>query len=185
MHYRPVCGVTTVEWSPDSLCLAMGATFGGFHLLRAENVMPGAPVVTAWRWQTGDTVHVGCLLCRGWSEVKSEALGNEIDCPKCGKRLKLNPFTINADWGQVEVAWRLPVVTAWRWPIPRWKLWRRRQYETRFGCPLCQTWSELPSGALGKEIDCPKCGKRLKLNPFTVEADWRQVAKAWHGGREW
>jgi hypothetical protein len=32
---------------------------------------------------------------------------------------------------------------------------------------------------LGKEIDCPKCAERLKLNPFTINADWRPIARAW------
>ena len=39
-------------------------------------------------------------------------------------------------------------------------------------------------GALGAELPCPKCSKPLKLNPFTINADWRPIARAWQGGNE-
>jgi len=51
--------------------------------------------------------------------------------------------------------------------------------ELAFACPLCRTWSEIPASAFGTELPCPHCGKPIKLNPFTINADWRQVAKAW------
>jgi len=49
------------------------------------------------------------------------------------------------------------------------------------GCPLCRVWSEALESALGSELPCPNCGKGVKLNPFTITADWRPVAKAWRG----
>jgi hypothetical protein len=49
------------------------------------------------------------------------------------------------------------------------------------GCPLCREWSEVEPEAVGKEMGCPQCAGRLKLNPFTLKADWRPVAKAWKG----
>jgi WD40 repeat protein len=48
-----------------------------------------------------------------------------------------------------------------------------------FGCPHCRTWSEILQPALGSEISCPNCGKPVKLNPFTIEGDWKLIAKAW------
>jgi hypothetical protein len=51
--------------------------------------------------------------------------------------------------------------------------------EYAFGCPLCHTWSEVPQSALGSEIPCPNCGKPIWLNPFTIEGDWKPIAKAW------
>jgi WD40 repeat protein len=48
-----------------------------------------------------------------------------------------------------------------------------------FGCPFCCTWSRLPESALGIELPCPNCGQLIKLNPFTINADWQPVAKAW------
>ncbi len=75
-----------------------------------------------------------------------------------------------------------PIATAWHPPYsPRWQFWRRN---TAFGCPLCRTWSEIPASALGIEIPCPHCGKPIRLNPFTINADWRKVAKAWRGGKK-
>lgn len=45
-------------------------------------------------------------------------------------------------------------------------------------CPLCQVWSEVSPSALGKELDCPHCGGRLRVNPFTINADWRPMTEA-------
>ncbi len=28
-------------------------------------------------------------------------------------------------------------------------------------------------------MPCPSCGGELKINPFTIDADWRPVAAAW------
>jgi hypothetical protein len=39
--------------------------------------------------------------------------------------------------------------------------------------------SEVPASALGAVIACPHCGGRVKLNPFTINADWRPIAAAW------
>jgi hypothetical protein len=63
-----------------------------------------------------------------------------------------------------------PVLTAWH---------DDRGYA--FGCthPNCRTWSEIPQSALGKEIACQHCGKPVKLNPFTIQGDWRPIARAW------
>jgi hypothetical protein len=64
-----------------------------------------------------------------------------------------------------------PILTAWHSP---------EQGDDAFGCTHCCTWSEIPPSALGTELPCPHCGKTVnKLNPFTVEADWRPVAAAW------
>lgn len=49
------------------------------------------------------------------------------------------------------------------------------------GCPLCREWSEVTPEDVGREVRCPKCGGALKLNPFTIGADWRPIAKAWRG----
>ena len=51
------------------------------------------------------------------------------------------------------------------------------------GCPLCREWSEIPPDQLDQVIDCPKCEGALKVNPFTLDADWRPVAAAWRGDR--
>lgn len=60
--------------------------------------------------------------------------------------------------------------------------WRAPSDNTyAFGCILCRVWSEVPESTLGAELPCPNCGKPIKLNPFTIEADWRPVAKAWRG----
>jgi WD40 repeat protein len=71
-----------------------------------------------------------------------------------------------------------PVLTAWY--FSSWLLfWKRTSFA--FGCSHCRTWSEIPKSALGTEIACPHCGKPVRLNPFTIQGDWRPVAKAWKG----
>jgi WD40 repeat protein len=66
-----------------------------------------------------------------------------------------------------------PILTPWCSPLDR---------TFAFGCPLCRAWSEVPDSALGAELPCPHCGNPVKLNPFTIEADWRPVAEAWRPG---
>jgi WD40 repeat protein len=73
-----------------------------------------------------------------------------------------------------------PVVTAWR-PRPQSFFRRRNEANPAIGCLLCREWSELSSLRLGTEIECAGCGSRLRVNPFTIDADWRPVAKAWRG----
>lgn len=47
----------------------------------------------------------------------------------------------------------------------------------RLWLPVFQVWSQISH--LGNELSCPNCGKPVKLNPFTINADWRPIAKAW------
>jgi len=65
------------------------------------------------------------------------------------------------------------VITAWVSPVDQ---------SHAAGCPLCRIWSEIPATALGTEIECPQCKGPLKINPFTINLDWRPVAGAWRGG---
>ena len=75
-----------------------------------------------------------------------------------------------------------PLVTVWSEPVRR-GLFRRRPAGEKFavGCPLCRVWSDVPASALGTELPCPNCSRRLKLNPFTIDGDWRPIAAAWRG----
>ena len=47
----------------------------------------------------------GCPHCHAWSEIPETSLGNEIPCPRCSTRIKLNPFFLEADWRPVAAAW--------------------------------------------------------------------------------
>jgi hypothetical protein len=67
-----------------------------------------------------------------------------------------------------------PILTAWR-SSSRLSLGK----SASFGCSHCRRWSKVPETALGTEIPCPHCGKPAKLNPFTIEGDWRPISKAW------
>ena len=48
-----------------------------------------------------------------------------------------------------------------------------------FRCPSCGVWSEISFLDLGKETECPNCKNTVILNKFTINADWKQVAKSW------
>jgi len=69
------------------------------------NHYPGPHILTAWHDPDGDTHAFGCTHCRKWTEIPASALGTEMPCPKCGKRVKLNPFVIEGDWREIEKAW--------------------------------------------------------------------------------
>jgi hypothetical protein len=71
------------------------------------------------------------------------------------------------------------LVTAWQHTPRRWIPWRRVLSSWHFGCPLCRVWSEVTASALGAVIPCPHCAESVKLNPFTINADWRPIAAAW------
>jgi WD40 repeat protein len=68
-----------------------------------------------------------------------------------------------------------PAVTAWQYA---------KEEAPAFGCPFCRTWSQISTSTLGAELPCPECGKTIRLNPLTIIADWRPVARAWRGGRD-
>ena len=73
------------------------------------------------------------------------------------------------------------VVTAWEYNRRRGLPWLKADVDYHFGCSHCRSWSEVPASALGSVIQCPRCRGIIKLNPFTINADWRPIAKAWHG----
>ena len=85
--------------------LAAGDRAGNVYLMRLENVESGPDVLTAWRSPVDGATACGCPGCRLWSEVPPSALGTEIPCPHCGEPVKLNPFTIDADWRPIASAW--------------------------------------------------------------------------------
>ena len=98
-------------WSPKGGDLAVGDSLGRLFILRLQNFSFGPVLVTPWRhkphrWIPWRRVHFGCPLCRVWSEVAASALGAVTACPHCGESVKLNPFTINADWRPIAASWK-------------------------------------------------------------------------------
>ena len=91
--------------APDGLGIALGDISGQTYSLRLANVAPDPLVITAFRESGGVVAAFGCPLCRTWFQVSTSALGGELPCPHCGKMLKLNPFTIEADWRPIARAW--------------------------------------------------------------------------------
>jgi WD40 repeat protein len=115
--FRAEGGITAGAISADGLTIIAGDDTGAVHLLRVENITPGPPVVTALRPQAGGRrlfrrkveerlPAFRCPLCGRWAEVDDTSLGSEVSCPSCRTRLRLNPFTIAADWHPVAAAWR-------------------------------------------------------------------------------
>ncbi|MDQ2976170.1 MAG: WD40 repeat domain-containing protein [Acidobacteriota bacterium] len=104
-----------IGWHPDGGRLVVATERARVCLLQEENDRPASPVVTAWQpprsfFQRQHTIHVGCPLCRAWFETPSSAAGGEVDCRVCSSSLKVNPFTIRADWRPMAKAWRGPAV---------------------------------------------------------------------------
>jgi len=103
-----------MAWSPRGTELAVGDNLGRFLMLRLQNYSFGPLLVTPWACNPNRSLplrrerqrpYFGCPLCREWSEVPASALGAVIPCPHCGGSVKLNPFTIDADWRPIAAAW--------------------------------------------------------------------------------
>jgi WD40 repeat protein len=69
-----------------------------------------------------------------------------------------------------------PILTAWS-NYTASVFWKG--ISLAFGCPYCRTWPKIQERVVGTEISCPHCGKLVRLNPFTINGDWRAVAKVW------
>jgi WD40 repeat protein len=91
--------------SPDGARILAGGDKGGVYFLALEDAAASPPVVTVWR-DAQEALAFGCPFCRTWSEIQAFALGAESPCPKCGETVRLNAFTIDADWRPVAAAWR-------------------------------------------------------------------------------
>lgn len=110
-------GIWACAVSPEGTRFVAGDRVGRVYFLALENVLSGPPILTVWHSPT-EVNHTpwysvaqgryafGCPLCRMWSEIPESALGTELPCPNCGKAIKLNPFTINADWRPIARAWQ-------------------------------------------------------------------------------
>ncbi|KPJ64556.1 hypothetical protein AMJ44_12620 [candidate division WOR-1 bacterium DG_54_3] len=99
------------------LRFAAGDQVGNVYFLKIENIKLGPAIATAWQqperrgvqfWKHSDKklLSFGCPFCRKWPEVLETAVGGELPCPNCGEMIKLNPFTINANWRPISKAWR-------------------------------------------------------------------------------
>ncbi len=86
-------------------CLIVNEESGKVNFIELKNFDLGPYILTAWHDLKDNTRAFGCTHCRKWSEIPTSALDTEIPCPKCGKRVKLNPFVIEGDWREIERAW--------------------------------------------------------------------------------
>jgi len=88
--------------SLDGLTVVAGDRLRYVHFLQVENLLPGISFVTAWKIPQ---LAFGCTFCHTWSIVAESDLGHKFSCSNCQRLVKLNPFTINADWQPVAKAW--------------------------------------------------------------------------------
>jgi len=123
-----------------------------------------------WRLTDGTPMLVVPLL----GALRSVALHPWRPVAACGGGL--DPLVIDL----VGIEYGPIIVTAWRFTL---RFVSRKPASLAFGCLDCRTWSEIPESALGSEIPCPNCGKPVRLNPFTVEGDWRKISEAWKVGK--
>ena len=96
-----------IDWRPDGHALIAGDGTGRVNLLSVESRDIGSPVETVWRAPDG-ALAVRCLHCESYPFhiISGDALGQEWTCPISGRMLRLNSFTINADWHPVAKVWR-------------------------------------------------------------------------------
>jgi hypothetical protein len=77
------------------------------------------------------------------------------------------------------------IATAWQLPRGKRHFWNRDTIA--FGCRHCHSWAQIDSADLGAAFACPGCGELMRVNPFTIEGDWRHMARIWKteaGGRD-
>ena len=95
--------VKTCVFSNNNRIIA-GDQFGWIHFMSLENWKSTSPILTAWHFSNDSTYAIGCSYCRSWSVISESSIGHEINCLSCGKKLKINPFTIDGDWRAIENA---------------------------------------------------------------------------------
>lgn len=59
---------------------------------------PGLGPLIVTGWERGDKLTVRCPACNEESRIGRKQLGKVIDCPECGRKLRLNTFTITPAW---------------------------------------------------------------------------------------
>jgi WD40 repeat protein len=168
-----VAGVLSKVWVAEDgqcLCTIQGEplliTSDGLHVITDDE-----DALKVWEIQTG-TMH-GCF-----------PLPASLRCVALEGRL----IAIGDSDGDVQIlemcdfAVGPTPVTGWRREWRRWAVWRQAEKTVHFGCPFCGAVSEAPASVLGTELLCPDCNQRLKLNPSTIDADWRHVTQTWRGG---
>jgi WD40 repeat protein len=100
--------ITGIIFASDGLTINAGSD--RIYCLFLENCTPGVPILTAWQSVNKDSGlpsnAFGCPFCRTWSEAPMSVLGTIIACPSCGRLVKLNPFTIDADWRPIARVWK-------------------------------------------------------------------------------
>lgn len=102
LAWWPRGSIRVLSWSPDGGRVVYGTEQGEVGIVAFESLIPGPLVVTPFKGD--ERAHVGCPLCRTWFETSSaESL---VSCRRCGGSLKLNPFTVDADWRPIAKAWR-------------------------------------------------------------------------------
>src|SRR4051794_7671652 len=105
---------TNLVMSRDGRDFVVGDFTGRVHLLSIDQLEAGPTILTAWRSAPSDAFrrllsafgigrgsapsHYGCPHCHIWSPAADGVLGHHIACANCAAPLRLNAFTIAADW---------------------------------------------------------------------------------------
>jgi hypothetical protein len=60
-----------------------------FGILQLENMMQGYPFTTAMERENA-SFRLKCFFCQQWFDLSKSELGNEVDCPICRKKMRVN-----------------------------------------------------------------------------------------------
>jgi WD40 repeat protein len=123
-------------------------------------------------------VSAGHFTLRVWDLTNFELLATfrgESEITACAVAANGSKIFVGEGSGRVyfvrleNVIYKPSIVTAWL----------SKNQSIALGCPNCSSWPEISATYLGTELPCPNCGKPVKLNPFTIQGDWKPIAEAW------
>jgi len=92
--------LTDLEFIEAKFTAGMAAgLIADYNAIGAGRAKPGPPIVTAKLH--GGRYGIFCPFCLAKSEVKQSRLNSTVNCSACGNGLKVNPFSVEAEWHPV------------------------------------------------------------------------------------
>jgi len=80
----------------------------GMLLFHLENIEIGPPILNARYIVAEDSYTFDCVYCQQQSQINVSDMGKEISCPRCGRRVKLNPVPFDVPPREIKPIRKVP-----------------------------------------------------------------------------